>query len=150
MTEIAERHQLTPRCAASLSDIAVTAKAQNRESDLSFLRRLGRERGAVAKIARGVLIFRRSPPVSRRPANRSRPSPSRAATAMPTSSAARSTKRRAGGEGDVARPEIRQARTGRGRGGAGGKTLSRVYANEADAQALPMRRMAAGAGAGFV
>ncbi|WP_031395799.1 contractile injection system protein, VgrG/Pvc8 family [Sphingomonas sp. STIS6.2] len=57
VTEIAERHQLTPRCAASLADIAVTAKAQNRESDLAFLRRLGRERGAVAKIARGVLIF---------------------------------------------------------------------------------------------
>ena len=57
VTEIAERHQLTPRCAASLADIAITAKAQNRESDLAFLRRLGRERGAVAKIARGVLIF---------------------------------------------------------------------------------------------
>jgi phage protein D len=57
VSEIAERHQLTPRCAASLADIAVTAKAQSRESDLAFLRRLGRERGAVAKIARGVLIL---------------------------------------------------------------------------------------------
>jgi len=57
VTEIAERHQLTPRCAASLAGIAVTAKAQNRESDLAFIRRLGRERGAVAKISRGVLIF---------------------------------------------------------------------------------------------
>lgn len=57
VTEVAQRHQLTPRCAASLAGIAITAKAQNRESDLAFLRRLGRERGAVAKIARGVLIF---------------------------------------------------------------------------------------------
>ncbi|QCB41052.1 phage late control D family protein [Sphingomonas sp. PAMC26645] len=57
VTEIAQRHHLTPRCAASLASIAITTKAQNRESDLAFLRRLGRERGAVAKIARGVLIF---------------------------------------------------------------------------------------------
>ena len=57
VTDIAKRHQLTPRCAASLAAIAVTAKAQNRESDLAFVRRLGREHGAVAKIARGVLIF---------------------------------------------------------------------------------------------
>jgi phage protein D len=57
VTEIAERHQLTPRCATSLAGIGVTAKAQNRESDLAFVRRLGREHGAVAKIARGVLIF---------------------------------------------------------------------------------------------
>ena len=57
MTEVAQRHQLTPRCAASLAGIPITSKAQNRESDLAFLRRLGRERGVVAKIARGVLIF---------------------------------------------------------------------------------------------
>lgn len=57
VSEIAERHQLTPRCAPSLAGIEVTSKAQNRESDLAFLRRLGRERGAVAKIARGTLIF---------------------------------------------------------------------------------------------
>ncbi|KQN01946.1 late control protein [Sphingomonas sp. Leaf230] len=57
VTEVAQRHHLTPRCAASLAGIAITSKAQNRESDVAFLRRLGRERGAVAKIARGVLIF---------------------------------------------------------------------------------------------
>lgn len=57
VTEIAQRHQLTPRCAPALAGVAVEAKAQSRESDLAFLRRLGREHNAVAKIARGTLIF---------------------------------------------------------------------------------------------
>jgi len=43
--------------AAGVASIPVTIKAQSRESDLAFQRRLDRERGAVAKIARGVLIF---------------------------------------------------------------------------------------------
>jgi len=57
VSDVAQHHGLTPRCAASLAGIAIKSKTQNRESDLAFLRRLGRERGAVAKIARGVLIF---------------------------------------------------------------------------------------------
>ncbi|WP_294192315.1 contractile injection system protein, VgrG/Pvc8 family [uncultured Sphingomonas sp.] len=57
VAEIAEANGLSPRCAPSLAGVAITTKAQNRESDLAFLRRLGRERGAVAKILRGVLIL---------------------------------------------------------------------------------------------
>ena len=56
VSEIAGRHKLKPRCAASLAGIAV-GKIQSRESDLAFLRKLGREYGAVAKIAAGTLIF---------------------------------------------------------------------------------------------
>lgn len=55
--EIAGRHRLTARCAASLAGIAIAAKAQSRESDLAFLRRLGREHNAVAKIAGDTLIL---------------------------------------------------------------------------------------------
>lgn len=55
--EVAGRHSLKARCAPVLAGIAVTAKIQSRESDLAFLRRLGREHGAVAKIAAGTLIF---------------------------------------------------------------------------------------------
>jgi phage protein D len=57
VADVARHHGLTPRCAASLANVPVTVKAQSRESDLAFLRRLGRERGAVATIKRGVLIF---------------------------------------------------------------------------------------------
>ena len=57
VAEIAGRHKLKPRCAAALAGIAITAKIQSRESDLAFVRRLGREHGAVAKIAAGTLIF---------------------------------------------------------------------------------------------
>jgi len=135
VTEIAERHQLAPRCAASLADIAVTAKAQNRESDLAFLRRLGRERGAVAKIARGVLIF----------------SPIAAGTTPSGKSIATVTIARRDGDAhqfsrqkrdDV--PGVKATWHDRKSGKReqfvagkleGAKTLSRVYANEADAQA---------------
>lgn len=55
--EIAGRHRLKARCAATLASIAVQSKVQSRESDIAFLRRLGREHGAVAKIAAGTLIF---------------------------------------------------------------------------------------------
>jgi len=57
VSEIAGRHKLTPRCAPSLASIAITDKVQSRESDLAFLRRLGRERNAVATIKRGSLIL---------------------------------------------------------------------------------------------
>ena len=135
VTEIAERHQLTPRCAASLADIAVTAKAQNRESDLAFLRRLGRERGAVAKIARGALIFS---PI--------------AAGVTPTGKPIGTVTiaRRDGDAHQFSRqkrddvPGVKATWHDRKSGKRehfvvgeveGAKTLSRVYANEADAQA---------------
>ncbi len=57
VSEIAGRNKLKARCAVALASIAVSAKIQSRESDLAFLRRLGREHGAVAKIAAGTLIF---------------------------------------------------------------------------------------------
>lgn len=57
VAEVAGRHGLKPRCAPKLAGIAVVAKAQSRESDLAFLRRLGREHDAVATIKRGVLIL---------------------------------------------------------------------------------------------
>lgn len=55
--EIAQRHGLTLRCASVLSSIAVTTRAQSRESDLAFLRRLGREHNAVATVKRGSLVL---------------------------------------------------------------------------------------------
>jgi len=58
VAEVAQRHGLNPRCAATLASIAVATKAQSRESDLAFLRRLGREFDAVATVKAGVLIFK--------------------------------------------------------------------------------------------
>lgn len=58
VAEVAQRHGLNPRCAASLASIAVGTKAQSRESDLAFLRRLGREFDAVATVKAGALIFK--------------------------------------------------------------------------------------------
>jgi phage protein D len=55
--EVAGHHGLKPSCAPALASIAVTTKAQSRESDLAFLRRLGREHDAVATIKRGRLIL---------------------------------------------------------------------------------------------
>lgn len=55
--EVAGRHRLKPACGPALARIAITAKAQSRESDLAFLRRLGREHDAVATIKRGRLIL---------------------------------------------------------------------------------------------
>lgn len=57
VADVARAHGWTPRIAARLAGIAVTAKAQNRESDLAFLRRLGREHDAVATIKAGALIL---------------------------------------------------------------------------------------------
>lgn len=135
VTDIAKRNKLTPRCAASLADIPVLAKAQSRESDLAFLRRLGRERGAVAKVARGVLIFS---PIAASVTPSGKP--------IATVAIARS-------DGD-AHQFLRQKRedvpgvqatwhdrktSKRQKAVAGktdgAKTLSRVYASEADAQA---------------
>lgn len=134
VTEVAQRHQLTPHCAASLAGIAITAKAQNRESDLAFLRRLGRERGAVAKIARGVLIFS---PISA------------GVTASGKSIATVTIARRDGDAHQYSRqkrddvPGVRASWHDRKSGkrhhfvagkADGAKSLSRVYANETDAQ----------------
>ncbi len=135
VTEIAQRHQLTPRCAANLADITVTSKAQNRESDLAFLRRLGRERGAVAKIARGVLIFS---PISA----------GVSATGKPIATI--TIARRDGDAHQYSRhkrddvPGVKATWHDRKSGkrqhfvsgkADGAKSLSRVYANETDAQA---------------
>lgn len=57
VAQIAARNNLRPRCAPSLAGIAVRTRAQSRESDLAFVRRLGREHNAVAKVAAGALIL---------------------------------------------------------------------------------------------
>ncbi len=57
VADVAKAHNLKPRCAPALASIAIEAKAQSRESDLAFLRRLGREHDAVATIKHDVLIF---------------------------------------------------------------------------------------------
>lgn len=57
VNEVAGHHGLKPSCAPALAAIAVAAKAQSRESDLAFLRRLGRENDAVATVKRGRLIL---------------------------------------------------------------------------------------------
>ncbi|MGT2513429.1 contractile injection system protein, VgrG/Pvc8 family [Sphingomonas panni] len=58
VTDVAKAHGLKPRCAAALASIAVTTKAQSRESDLAFLRRLGRDHDALATIKDGNLILK--------------------------------------------------------------------------------------------
>ena len=58
VADIAKRHGLKPRCAPALASIAVKAKAQSRESDMAFLRRLGRENDAAATIKAGILILK--------------------------------------------------------------------------------------------
>ncbi|HEX7856019.1 MAG TPA: contractile injection system protein, VgrG/Pvc8 family [Sphingobium sp.] len=55
--DVAARHGLTPRVAPAVAGKEVTATAQSRESDLAFLKRLGREQDAVATIKAGSLIF---------------------------------------------------------------------------------------------
>lgn len=57
VAEVAQRNRLIPRCAPALAAIAVRTKVQSRESDVAFLRRLGREHNSVAKIAGGALIL---------------------------------------------------------------------------------------------
>ncbi|WP_294319691.1 contractile injection system protein, VgrG/Pvc8 family [uncultured Sphingomonas sp.] len=58
VADVAKAHGLQPRCAAALASVAVAAKAQSRESDLAFLRRLGRDHDAVATIKDGRLILK--------------------------------------------------------------------------------------------
>lgn len=57
LTEVAGRNGLTARIAPALAGIALPSIAQSRESDVAFLRRLGRENDAVATIKDKHLIF---------------------------------------------------------------------------------------------
>lgn len=57
VADVARAHGLKPRCAPSLASIAITTKAQSRETDLAFLRRLGRDYDAAATIKRGNLVL---------------------------------------------------------------------------------------------
>ncbi|HUD90229.1 contractile injection system protein, VgrG/Pvc8 family [Sphingobium sp.] len=57
LQEVAGRNGLTARIAPALASIALPTLAQSRESDIAFLRRLGRENDAVATIKDKHLIF---------------------------------------------------------------------------------------------
>jgi phage protein D len=57
VAEIAARNALQTRCAPALASIQLKTVVQSRESDMAFLRRLGREHDAVATIKAGSLIF---------------------------------------------------------------------------------------------
>lgn len=57
LRDVAGRNGLNPRIAASLAAIALPSISQSRESDIAFLRRLGRENDAVATIKEAHLIF---------------------------------------------------------------------------------------------
>ena len=59
LTQVAGRNGLIPRIAPALASIALRTISQSRESDVAFLRRLGRENDAVATIKAGNLIFAR-------------------------------------------------------------------------------------------
>ncbi|UXC90115.1 contractile injection system protein, VgrG/Pvc8 family [Sphingobium sp. RSMS] len=59
LKDIAGRNGLTLKVAADLSSIALPSITQNRESDIAFLKRLGRENDAVATIKDKHLIFAR-------------------------------------------------------------------------------------------
>jgi len=55
--DIANANGLTPRVEGKIASIAVQALSQSRESDVAFLRRLGKEHDALATIKRGFLVF---------------------------------------------------------------------------------------------
>lgn len=57
LKEVAGRNGLTPRLTPAKASIAIPAAHQSRESDIAFLKRLGRENDAVATIKDGHLIF---------------------------------------------------------------------------------------------
>ncbi|WP_294266435.1 contractile injection system protein, VgrG/Pvc8 family [uncultured Sphingomonas sp.] len=132
--EIAGRHGLKPACAPALARIPVATKAQSRESDLAFLRRLGREHDAAATIKGGALIL----------------SPIGAGTAPSGAALPAVTIRRADGDrhdfGRRRREEAEGAEASwhdRSEGkrktvtagkAAGAKKLGRVYGSEAEAQ----------------
>lgn len=57
LTEVAGRNGLAASIAPAMASIALPTATQSRESDVAFLRRLGRENDAVATIKAGQLIF---------------------------------------------------------------------------------------------
>jgi hypothetical protein len=57
LTEVAGRNALAARITPSLASIALPTISQSRESDIAFMRRLGRENDAVATIKDKHLIF---------------------------------------------------------------------------------------------
>lgn len=57
LTDIAKGNQLTPKISPDLAKIAIKTISQSRESDIAFLRRLGREHDAVATIKDKNLLF---------------------------------------------------------------------------------------------
>ena len=57
LQDVAGRNGLTARIAPTLAGIALPSISQSRESDIAFLRRLGRENDAVATIKDKHLIF---------------------------------------------------------------------------------------------
>ncbi len=59
LKDVAGRNGLTLKIASDLSSIALPAISQSRESDIAFLRRLGRENDAVATIKDKHVIFAR-------------------------------------------------------------------------------------------
>lgn len=59
LKDVAGRNGLTLKVAPGLSGIALKSISQSRESDIAFLRRLGREHDAVATIKDKHLIFAR-------------------------------------------------------------------------------------------
>ncbi|SLK09474.1 contractile injection system protein, VgrG/Pvc8 family [Novosphingobium mathurense] len=59
LQDVAGRNSLTLKVAADLAAIALPSISQSRESDVAFLRRLGRENDAVATIKDRHLIFAR-------------------------------------------------------------------------------------------
>ena len=59
LQDVAGRNGLTPKVATELAAIALASISQSRESDVAFLRRLGREYDAVATIKDRHLIFAR-------------------------------------------------------------------------------------------
>lgn len=59
LNDVAARNGLQPRIAPDLASIALPTISQSRQSDIAFLKRLGRENDAVATIKDGALIFAR-------------------------------------------------------------------------------------------
>ncbi len=55
--EIAGRHKLQPLIAPELADVPIPIMAQHQQSDMALLRRLGRERDAIATVKDGKLIL---------------------------------------------------------------------------------------------
>jgi hypothetical protein len=55
--QVAGRQGLTLRCAPALANVPVKTLAQQRESDMALVKRLGREHDAVATFKAGTLIF---------------------------------------------------------------------------------------------